>query len=196
MPKEVTSRHQRNRMRTRHQLQIATYQLLQDKGYAEITIQDIVDRADVGRGTFYLHFRDKDEAVWSLIEEGLQKTDFLAHQAYQQDPSSVTFKTAIHNIFNHVEQNKLLYEIMLGDKGNAAISLRVQDWLAKDIEREAISFNSPSLINGVPLPVAAQFITGAITRLAIWWLITPNPHSAAEMADFTYQALTLGVDWQ
>jgi len=194
--KEVTSRHQRNRLRTRGQIQSAIYQLLQEKSYTEMSIQDIVDQADVGRGTFYLHFKDKDEAVWSLIEKGLKETDFLAHQAFEQDPSTVTFEKAIQNIFHHVEQNKRFYEIMLGDKGNAAIALRVQDWLAKDIEKEASILNIPALITGVPLPVAAQYMSGAITRLAIWWLMTPNQYGAVEMAEFTYRTFTYGVHWQ
>jgi AcrR family transcriptional regulator len=196
MPDEKISRHQRNRLRTRKQLENAVYDLLHEKGYDDITIQDIVDTADLGRGTFYLHFKDKEEAVWSLIEHGLRDTDLLAHTAFEQDPSSVTFETALQNMFHHVEQNKLLFQIMLGSKGNATITQRVQDWLAKDLIQEAEMLDSAQIIPGVPIEIAAQLITGAITRMAIWWLENPNSYSPEEMANLTYLALINGVDWR
>jgi AcrR family transcriptional regulator len=196
MSTENMSRHQRNRLRTRHQLEDAVFELLQEKGYDEITIQDIVDTADLGRGTFYLHFKDKEEAVWSLIEHGLQETDLLAHQAFEEDPSSVTFETALQNMFHHIEQNKMLFKIMLGSKGNAVITLRVQDWLARDLEQEANTLNSQQIIPGTPIEIAVQLITGTVTRMAIWWLENPNPYSADEIAKLTYKALVTGVDWR
>jgi AcrR family transcriptional regulator len=192
---ENMSRHQRNRLRTRHLLEQAVFDLLQEKGYEAITIQDIVDTADLGRGTFYLHFKDKEEAVWSLIEHGLQQTDFMAHQMFEQDPASVTFEIALQNMFRHVEANQSLFKIMLGSRGNAVVTLKVQDWLAKDMEREARSLQMLNLIQDVPLPIAAQLVTGAITRLAIWWLETPNEYSADEMAAFAYQGLRKGIAW-
>lgn len=197
MPSEIPmTRHQRNRLRTQRQLEQAVFKLLQDKSYDSITIQDIVDTADVGRGTFYLHFRDKEEAVWSLIEHGLQKTDLLAHKAFEQDPDSITFETAIQNMFQHIEHNKSLFQIMLGSKGNAIVTLRVQDWLANDLIQEAKMLNSTQMIPDVPIEIAAQLITGAISRMAIWWLETENPYNAEDMAAMTFQALKNGVDWR
>ena len=192
---EPVTRHQRNRLRTRRLLEQAVFDLLQAKGYEEITIQDIVDTADLGRGTFYLHFKDKEEAVWSLIEHGLQDTDLLAHRDFDGNPGSATLENALKYMFHYVEANQDLFKIMLGSKGNAAVTLKVQNWLAADLEREALALNVPQLIQDVPLPIAAQLVTGAITRMAIWWLETPNAYSADEMAKFTYQGLCNGVLW-
>src|SRR5215471_4694864 len=55
--------------RTRKLLQNALIDLIAERGYAAITIQAIVDRADVGRTTFYLHFRDKDDLFMSCHED-------------------------------------------------------------------------------------------------------------------------------
>lgn len=197
MSTEVSmSRHQRNRLRTRRQLEQAVFNLLREKDFDSITIQDIVDTADLGRGTFYLHFKDKEEAVWSLIEHGLRETDLLAHMAFEQDPASVTFETAIQNMFHYVDQNKILFQIMLGSKGNATVIQRVQDWLANDLIQEANTLKRDQIIAGVSIEIAAQLITGAITRMAIWWLENPNPYTADEMAAMTFLALKNGVDWR
>ena len=39
--------------------------LMQEKPYDAITVQDIIDRADVGRSTFYSHYRDKEDLMVS-----------------------------------------------------------------------------------------------------------------------------------
>jgi len=196
MDTQPLSRHERNKRRTRKQLEQAVFELLLEKGYDAITIQDIVDRADVGRGTFYLHFHDKEETVWSLVKQSLQDTDLLAHQIVNQDPSKATLQTALVNMFNYVENNRDLFRIMLGSQGNAVITQKVQDWLAADIEKEVRETNPTQPAEKVPLTISAQILTGAITRLAIWWLETPNGYAAEEMADMAYQILTNGFNWK
>ena len=57
------SRHERRRLQTRRLLMQTTLQLVLEKGFGGVSIQDITDRADLGRGTFYIHFKDKDEVV-------------------------------------------------------------------------------------------------------------------------------------
>jgi AcrR family transcriptional regulator len=51
--------------RTRRLLHKAFMSLILEKKYESITVQEILDRADVGRSTFYMHFRDKDELLVS-----------------------------------------------------------------------------------------------------------------------------------
>lgn len=54
--------------RTREVLQKALIELISEHGYDTITIQDIVDRANVGRTTFYLHYTSKDELFMGCHE--------------------------------------------------------------------------------------------------------------------------------
>jgi AcrR family transcriptional regulator len=53
----------RRRVRTRQMLRNALLELIDEKGYESVTVQEITDRADLGRATFYLHFKDKDELL-------------------------------------------------------------------------------------------------------------------------------------
>ena len=59
--------------RTRELLQKALIELISERGYDAITIQDIVDRANVGRTTFYLHYNSKDELFMSCHEAIVSK---------------------------------------------------------------------------------------------------------------------------
>src|SRR5688572_21995012 len=57
--------------KTRKLLQDALVELVAEKGYEAVTIREILDRANVGRSTFYAHFQDKDQLLHSILE-GLQ----------------------------------------------------------------------------------------------------------------------------
>ena len=59
----------RRTIRTRHLLSQALVDLIKEKRFDEITVQDVIDRADVGRSTFYSHFRDKED----LFQVGWQE---------------------------------------------------------------------------------------------------------------------------
>ena len=195
MEEQTLNRHQKNRLRTRRKLEQAVFDLLLEKGYEAITIQDIVDRADLGRGTFYIHFHDKEEVLWSLIERGLTERDLLAHEAAVADPSKATLRAAFSNMFHHLEENRDLFRIMLGEKGTSQVTLNVQDWMANDFEREISLAFAKSAPEGLELKVTAQIMTGAIARLAIWWLENPDEGTAEEIAELGYRTLTSGFDW-
>src|SRR6266542_5467464 len=54
--------------RTRQLLQGALMSLIQEKGYEALTVQDILDRANAGRATFYAHFDDKEDLLVSRLD--------------------------------------------------------------------------------------------------------------------------------
>jgi len=74
------SRHERRRLQTRQRLIQTALQLVLEKGYNAISIQDITDRADLGRGTFYIHFKDKEDVVWAAFRDLYQALEQEAHQ--------------------------------------------------------------------------------------------------------------------
>ncbi|MEJ2354006.1 MAG: TetR/AcrR family transcriptional regulator, partial [Anaerolineales bacterium] len=55
--------------RTRQLLNDALMSLIVEKGYDSITVQNIIDRANLGRSTFYAHYQDKDDLLLSGIED-------------------------------------------------------------------------------------------------------------------------------
>lgn len=189
MSERSLNRHQRRKIRTRKQLEQATKELLIEKGYDAITIQEIVDRADLGRGTFYLHFQDKEEAVWSMIERGLHEEDMFARQTAELQPDGFSFVETLITIFRQAEKNRDLFTVMLGLKGSGALTNRLQDYLADDLEQQLTAMLPPN----TPPDFAAQLITGGLTRLLAWWLTTPNQHTPEEMAQRFYTALRDGI---
>jgi AcrR family transcriptional regulator len=184
------SRHERRRRQTRKQLIEAAVQLVLEKGYAAVTIQDITDRADLGRGTFYIHFKDKEEAVWSAIEDGLRATEEDAHRQFPGGMPPQPEYYAYRNIFRHAEQNKDLYKVMLGGQGSGVMTARVQNHLAAELTRDLSNLPSDVFLEfHIPDVILAQVITGAVIQLVRWWLDTPNKYSVEDMAGLLYTAL-------
>ena len=64
----ATKKVDRRIQRTRRLLQDALITLILEKGYDKITVQDIIDEANVGRSTFYAHYLDKDDLMASSLE--------------------------------------------------------------------------------------------------------------------------------
>jgi AcrR family transcriptional regulator len=183
------SRHERRRLQTRKRLIETTLQLVLEKGYEAISIQDITDRADLGRGTFYIHFKDKGEVVWTAFRDLFQDLEQEAHQTLDRRVPQVEYYGLL-NIFSHADKNRDLYRVVFGGQGSAMLTTRVQDFLAKAFLVDIQNAPEPAEVNfNIPNEIEAQILTGMISRLLFWWLETPNRYTPQQMAAMTYQAL-------
>jgi AcrR family transcriptional regulator len=180
-PSSPQTRHARRRLQT--------LQLILEKGYDAISIQDITDRADLGRGTFYLHFKDKEDLVWSAFRDSFQNMEQEAHQQLDRSMPQVEYY-GLMNIFCHAEKNRDLYRVMFGGQGSATLTARVQDHLANaflfDIRN---TLETPEINYNIPHEVEAQMLAGLIGRLLFWWLETSSHYTCEQMADMTYKVL-------
>ena len=186
---EVTkNRFQRRKERTRNQIKEAAISLIMEKGYDAITIDSIVERADVGKGTFYLHFKDKESLVWDVIGEGMEQVRQESHRLYRTLPDMEYYGFLAS--FEHAAQNRDLYRIMLGGHGHTLLTQRVKQFLVEETERE---IRAHTILTGLDLPpdFMAQNITGALVQVLIWWIDTPNPYSPTQMAEMFYQMVFL-----
>jgi len=183
------SRHERRRLQTRKLLIQTTLQLVLKKGYDAISIQDITDQADLGRGTFYIHFKDKEEVVWTAFRDLFQELEQEAHKQLDRRTPQVEYYGLL-NIFRHAEKNRDLYRVMFGGQGSAMLTARVQDFLSKVFLHDIHNAPDPPDVNfNLPDEIEAQILTGVISRLLFWWLETFNNYSAEQMAAMTYKAL-------
>jgi AcrR family transcriptional regulator len=188
-PSATLNRHERRRLHTHNLLIRTTLQLILEKGYDAISIQDITDRADLGRGTFYLHFRDKGDLVWTAFRDSFQRLEQEAHQQLDRRLPQVEYYGLL-NIFCHAEKNRDLYRVMFGGQGSGMLTARVQNYLANaflfDIRNAPVS---PDMDFNIPHEVEAQMLTGLISRLLFWWLEIPNSYTPEQMAAMTYKVL-------
>ncbi|MCI0610836.1 MAG: TetR/AcrR family transcriptional regulator, partial [Anaerolineae bacterium] len=163
--------------RTRELLQKALIELITERGYDALTIQDIVDRANVGRTTFYLHYNSKDELFISCHEAIASKFRIGAfHPLSREELLSPIAPPDLRSAYRHLEQARpLLYSIFQGRDG-LLILRRIRDSNAREIELNlrAVFGEADSLI---PLDVLANYLAGAQIALMQWWLEKRHPHT-------------------
>lgn len=187
--KSGSSRQDRRREQTQKLLIETTLKLIMEKGYDAITVKDITDQADVGRGTFYIYFKDKTEVFWAAIQDTLQELELEAHQQLDRSAPQVEY-LALIKIFQHAEKNSNLYRAALGGQGSAMLVERIYDLMAKML-LEDIKLAQRQNDTGFHIPdeALAQMLTGLLTRLILWWLESPDDYSAEELASMAYEMI-------
>lgn len=159
--------------RTRQLLIDALLALIVERGYEALTVQDVLDRADVGRSTFYAHFRDKD---------GLLATAFsrlhtvLEGRAGTAGPAGLAELSLA--LFRHTDEHRPLYRAMVGRPSGAMLNRAVHELLGGHARTHLgrLGGRLP-----VPAEVATQYYVSALLGLLTWWLDGERPYTAAEM---------------
>jgi len=187
-------------LRTRRALQNALIQLILENGYDAVTIEEITDRADLGRTTFYLHFKDKEElllhAVDTICEDFIDKNKALLDLV--DDPHDAIHKLRLnldkqilYYIFAHARDNADLYKVMLRGEGSAMASQR----FANIIKNEAVKRldRIKGLEIKVPIEIFAVFFAGTIMEMVTWWLEEDMPYPIEDMVAYFQQVFIFGA---
>jgi AcrR family transcriptional regulator len=182
------NRFQRRKEITRSLLKRAAGELILEKGYDEVTIEDITERADVGRGTFYIHFKDKEDLLWNLMKDEILVVDRELNAWFERERPEQGEYYGYLATFRLASKNRDLYRIMLGGKGSANLTARLYDYLDGEIEKE---IRARRFFQGeaAPAEILARYLTGALIHLLVWWVETPNDYTAEQMAEMAYRLI-------
>jgi AcrR family transcriptional regulator len=153
--------------RTRKQLHDAFLELVIEKGYEKTTIQDILDRADVGRSTFYVHYRDKEALLTASFDAMAEQLERELDGIPAANPIDVTVPAAL--LFEHAYQNKRVYRALCGHQGGALVQRHLRR-LMGDVLRKRLRPQPTRSGTDVPADVAAEFYTSAALGLLVWWI--------------------------
>ena len=168
--------------RTRKLLQMALVELINERDYDTITIQDIVDRANVGRTTFYKHYNSKDELFMSCHEAMISELHIsVLHSLSREELLSPQIPSEITLAYHHLEERRArLYPIFQG-KDSQLILRQIRDRSSREIEANlATTFGEAKSI--IPLDMLANYLAGAQIALMQWWLEKRRPHTAENLA--------------
>lgn len=169
--------------RTRKLLREALMALILEEGYDAISIQDITEKANLGRATFYLHFKDKDELLLEVMDEFIQ--DFLQQvPQLSQAQWRLDDPKAIEKLFDFAADHYDLYRIMIISSGGITASRQLQRTMADNI-RDCIDEEMETL--GVDPIISPDFIAnhfaGSLLGTIYWWLDNDLPYTVEEMAE-------------
>lgn len=176
----------RRTQRTRELLQKALIELIREREYDDITIQDIVDRADIGRTTFYLHYKSKDELFMSCHESIIR--DFhigLLHPLSREELLSPEIPGQLTSAYRHLDEGRrLLYPIFQG-KDSPLILRQIRERSAREIEANLRAIFDETEC-AIPLDLFATYLAGAQISLMQWWLEKRRAHTADDLTRTLY----------
>lgn len=176
----------RRSRRTRELLHQALFALMQEKRYDSITVQDIIDRANVGRSTFYAHFVDKEDLATTTIEELVELFTPNLAPGEMGDRGGI----ATVELFRHVQEQYQLFHTVIRSKGMEQLFERGQAYWSKKVEAYLRSNLPKGKKPSVPLPIVSNYLAGALVTLFKWWVENKMPYSPEQM-DEMFQQLAL-----
>lgn len=177
--------------RTRRLLHEAVLALAAERDFADITVRDITQRAEVNRNTFYLHYRDKDDLVSHTLDTLFR--DFTAPDRAFVDAhlplQSAVVPVPIPEFFRHVAEQPALFRCLLSETGSSAFAARLRTFHEEQfltIWNEARLAAQP----GSPPPeLRAHVAATAIQGVIRWWLEQNQTESIQTMSSWLWDIL-------
>lgn len=167
--------------KTQRALTQALIALVLEKRYDAITIQDLLDRADVGRSTFYTHYRGKDDLLLRSFEGMIAMLD--AHM----DASGANGRVApVRELLAHVGEFRRFHQSLARSRVLDRQHEARVDCVSRVIERRLAAMPGPGP-GSVPPPVKARALAGAVLALLTWWVDRDHPFSPDQMDRFFHE---------
>lgn len=162
--------------KTRKALHEALILLMFEKRYDAILIQEILDRANVGRSTFYTHFGDKDE----LLVEGLHGLEELLRDAQMRaaSVSNPRYESVIGfslAMFEHAHAHQKLYRSLVGGPGWIIVRQRIEAILVQLMRHEARVLFKGKTDSEVPFELFIHFLGATFMSVLTWWFNFKRP---------------------
>lgn len=175
-------------LRTQQSLRNALIELILEKHYDSISVQNIIDRANIGRSTFYLHFRDKEDLFrgdWQrLLEYFVRQITPESLQAGRIFP--------IQELFEHLKDFHHLYRALVKSRKIDQLFAYGQKYLMREIEMKfQTDFN---IKTQTIIPILANYLASEVFSQLKWWLDNNMPLSPEQMDKIFHCLLLPGVN--
>ncbi len=169
--------------RTRDALGDALVALMQEKPFDTITVQDVLDRAHVGRSTFYSHYSDKDDLLMSDADDFYERVSMGL--SAQGDTSDRVFP--VREFFGHIAEAKRFVNA-LSSSGKMQENMELaRGHFARGIERRLAELPRGQSIPASDRPAVAFAHAGALLSLMTWWIDRGLRQSPTEMDDMFHR---------
>lgn len=163
----------RRSLRTRGALRDALIGLIAERSWDEIAVQDICERANIGRSTFYLHYPNKDALLQGGFD-GLQaelqrQARVRANDVDSRPEDLIGFKFAL-GLIEHAYEQRKLFRGLIGRRSGYVVQQRFREMVIRLITDEL-----PASTGRIPRVAVAHWMAGAFVELLSWWVEQRTP---------------------
>lgn len=167
--------------RTQKLLREALIELIEERGFEALTIDELTKRAMVGRATFYRTYQDKYDLVEQIFEEAMSALLNSVGDLGREHPSEiwVTF-------FEHIAHYERLYRALLGSKGSPWFVRKMRASLANLIKERGRLPHGPDPKPHSVHNFSDEFVPDLVSTMFVeaitWWLEHGRPYTPKEIA--------------
>lgn len=183
---DARTRPDRRVSRTRKALKEALTDLILERGYETVTIQDVIDRADVGRSTFYAHFIDKDDLLMAILAD----LDVPGPDTSTWDQDDPAFGWTLQ-LFRHFGSGKRLFKAVASGQSGALARRETTERLERLARAELSRLEAGRKLDAFRLETVTRFLVGTFIGFMDWWMREENEHLPAEQVDHAFRSLVL-----
>ncbi|NIK70798.1 MULTISPECIES: TetR/AcrR family transcriptional regulator [unclassified Paenibacillus] len=169
--------------KTQEAIKDAVIELMSEKNFDDITIRDISDRANVSRGTIYLHYLDKYDLLDKLVESHINELREICITGADLD-----YVSGSPLWTEYFEQNYTFFSLMLASKGAPYFRTRFLDFLIEQFKQEVDVTEGKN--QGLNEEVIIRFVASAYVGVVEWWFINDKPiphHVLAEQLGLLFE---------
>ncbi|MFJ8262985.1 TetR/AcrR family transcriptional regulator [Rummeliibacillus sp. NPDC094406] len=186
------SKQDRRILKTKSEIKQALTELMEEKRFEAITVRDLTERANINRGTFYLHYLDKYDLLEKCEDEVIK--NILANvrdvQVYDLEVLIANEKPFpfIVTILEYMRENADFLRAILGPNGDPSFQEKLKEVMIQNFFFKKL--NNPSTT--VPIEILTTYISSAHLGVIQQWLNTGMKQSPEEMASILYRIITKG----
>lgn len=181
-------------LRTRQSIRKAFFELIQEKGYEAITIQDIADRAMINRNTFYLHHQNKPDLLDTCMDELLSELKkAVVFCPIHMNPFSISrLETVMQAILDHISGNISFYYAMLIDENRIYPFRAKMERIIKDKLNEGWNPDQGNSPLAISKELLLEYLVSSFMGIVIWWVKNDRPLPAGEVSSQFSSIVTHG----
>ncbi len=175
----------RRQRKTRNAIFQAFASLLEKKRYSTITVQDIIDKADIGRSTFYAHFETKEELLRAMCTEIFEHafSDEVLREPEHDFSSAGSFHDRITHILCHLlEKQNHIKGVFAGECGEIFLKY-FRDYLYEVFERQL------SKQGEIPHEYRLNHAVSSLAETVRWWLNEHSEYTPEEISGFYFASV-------
>ena len=169
-------------LRTKDAINRAFLEVFSEKEFNRITINDISERANVNRGTFYLHYTDKYDLLNKCINVHLDDmiSSCTLSKFTQEKVAKHEAIEALKSLFIYIQKNFLFFSSMLSNQKTSLFREHIQKTLTSSIQEK---INMQGINQGMDKELIIQYTATAFVGTLEWWILNQMPHTADYMAE-------------
>lgn len=163
-------------------------ELIKKKNYANITIQDILDESEIGRTTFYIHFKSKDEVLKSIVSDIFFHVTNPNLEFEHNYTSDNNFLSLINHILYHFKDEKELLTAILKSESHDIFLNNLEEHLDLMIKERMIPYYTA---DNVPEDILLNHLSRSLTEIILWWISKSNCKESPEEISYYYFSLVM-----